>query len=155
MTTKMRYLLLAAVAATAATGLAIAEPRLSVNEIMVSIVTPATNTLWGADDPKTDAEWQSLEEAAIAVIAATTLITDGAAGPSDKDWAAEPGWQGYAATMMKAAEDARAAAKGPSLPSRLFAPRAPLSPSSCPGLSRASMSFVPVAFRGWPGQARP
>ena len=106
--TAMRYM---AVAVLAVTGLAIAEARLSVNDIMVSIVTPATNTLWGADDPKSDAEWQVLEEAAVAVIAATSLITDGGAGPSDTEWAADPGWQGYAATMMKAAEDARAATR--------------------------------------------
>jgi len=90
-------------------GLALAEARLSVNELMVSAITPATNTLWGVDSPQTDAEWQKLDEAAVVVIAATTLISDGAAGPNDKAWAANPQWQAYAATMLQAAQNMRVA----------------------------------------------
>jgi hypothetical protein len=33
-----------------------AERELSIMELMVSKVTPATDTLWGIDDPQTDAD---------------------------------------------------------------------------------------------------
>jgi hypothetical protein len=93
----------------AVAGLALAEPRLSVNELMILAITPATNTLWGVENPATDGDWQALDEAAVAVIAAATLIADGAAGPSDREWAEDPQWQAYVDTLLQAAADARAA----------------------------------------------
>ena len=47
-----------------------ADHRVSVREVMISAIAPATDTLWGADDPQTDEAWKALEEAAIVVIAA-------------------------------------------------------------------------------------
>lgn len=87
------------------------EHRLSVREVMVSIVTPATNTLWGVEDPQTDDDWRPFEEAAAAVIAAGTLVAAGGAGPNDNAWAADPEWQAYVATMLAAGEDALAAVR--------------------------------------------
>ncbi len=87
------------------------ENPLTVDELMVSVITPATNTLWGVEDPQSDAEWQPLEDAAIAVIAAGTLVAEGGAGPRDAEWARSAEWQAFVATMNEAATDALNAAR--------------------------------------------
>ena len=48
-------------------------PELSVKEIMNSIVTPATNTIWGAYQLETESQWQEVGHAATAVIGAANL----------------------------------------------------------------------------------
>ncbi len=82
------------------------EHRVTVAELMVSAVAPATDTLWGVDDPQTDAAWKALEDAAVVVIAAGTLLRQGGAGSDDQAWAADPDWQAYADTMIGAGVDA-------------------------------------------------
>jgi len=86
-------------------------PTLSVMELMVTVVTPATDTLWGIEDPQTDEEWKVYIDAADTVIDAGRTIKAGGTGPSDSEWAAEPAWQGFADRMIGAAEDARTAAE--------------------------------------------
>ncbi len=80
--------------------------RLSVREVMVSAITPASNALWAAEDPQTFEAWKELEDAAVVMIAAGTLIKSGGAGENDRGWAADPAWQAYADTMIAAASDA-------------------------------------------------
>ena len=87
------------------------DHKVSVREIMISAITPATNTLWGADDPATEEAWQALADAAVVVIATGTLVKDGGAGPDDNAWAAEEAWQAFAQTMIDAGVDALAAAR--------------------------------------------
>ena len=65
-------------------------PTMSVNDLMVTIVTPATNTLWGIEDPQGDEEWQVFIDAANAVIEAGRTIKVGGTGPNDAGWAADP-----------------------------------------------------------------
>ena len=79
------------------------------NTIMINAIAPATDTLWGADDPQTDAAWKALEDAAIVVIATGTLIQSGGSGPNGMAWAADAAWQRYATTMTDAGVDALAA----------------------------------------------
>lgn len=79
------------------------EHRVSVREIMEGVITPATNTLWGVENPQSDEDWRPLEEAAIAVIAAGSLIQSGGAGPDDAEHAADPRWQAWSDTMVEAA----------------------------------------------------
>ena len=38
-------------------------PELSVKEVMNSIVTPATNTIWGAYQLETESQWQEVGHA--------------------------------------------------------------------------------------------
>ena len=106
----MRRLMILPAVFLAAALVAADEPkltsRLTVNELMVSMITPATNTLWGVENPQSDAEWQPLEDAAIVVIAAGTLIASGGSGPQDAEWAASADWQAFVATMNAAADDA-------------------------------------------------
>ena len=62
-------------------------------EVMESVITPATNTLWGAEDPQTDEDWKVLEDAAIATITAGNFVAHGGAGPNDVEWASKPEWK--------------------------------------------------------------
>lgn len=73
--------------------------------LMTTVITPASDTLWGVEDPQTDAEWKVLEDAALVAIAAGQQTQKGGTGPNDNNWAAQSAWQGYAKEMTKAAED--------------------------------------------------
>jgi hypothetical protein len=83
----------------------------SVNDIMISVIAPATNTLWGIDDPQTGADWQVFIDAADAVIETAIDIKDGGAGPNDQQWAASPDWQAFTDRLIEAGTDARKAAE--------------------------------------------
>jgi len=60
-------------------------PELSVKEIMNSIVTPATNTIWGAYQLETESQWQEVGHAATAVIGAANLLMLGGTGEDERD----------------------------------------------------------------------
>ena len=81
-------------------------PKVTVKEVMESVITPATNTLWGAEDPQTDEAWQQLEDAAITTITAGTYVARGGSGTSDQEWSSAPEWQAFNNVMIKAATDA-------------------------------------------------
>lgn len=85
-------------------------PSMSVNDLMVSVMTPATDTLWGIEDPQTDAEWQVFIDAADIVIRAGQTIKVGGTGPMDNEWAADPAWDAFADRLIGAGKDARTAA---------------------------------------------
>jgi hypothetical protein len=78
-------------------------------ELMTIRVVPATDTLWGAEDPQTDAEWQALEDAAIETIKAFELAKAGGSGPNDDNWAANDDWQAFSDDVIAAAELAKLA----------------------------------------------
>jgi hypothetical protein len=88
-----------------------AEPTMSIMELMVTVVTPATDTLWGIEDPQTDEEWQVFIDAANTVIDSGRTIKVGGTGPNDRTWAADPAWQTLADRLIGAGEDARRAAE--------------------------------------------
>lgn len=81
----------------------------SIDELMVLTVTPATNILWGADDPQTDAEWNALDEAAQVVVATFNEMKLGGTGENDANWVADPAWQAYTDEVIAAALAARRA----------------------------------------------
>jgi len=81
-------------------------PSVTVKEVMESVITPATNTLWGAEDPQTDEAWQELEDAAITTITAATYVARGVSGTSDREWSNTPEWQAFNNVMIEAATDA-------------------------------------------------
>ena len=87
----------------------------SVNDLMISKITPATNTLWGIEDPQTDEEWQVFIAAADVVIEAANAIKQGGAGPNDAEWAQDPEWQAFADVIISAGTDARDAARNKDL----------------------------------------
>ena len=85
-------------------------PTMSINDLMVTVVTPATDTLWGIEDPQTDEDWQVFIDAADIVIEAGETIKVGGTGPNDNDWASDPAWDAFADRLIGAGVDARNAA---------------------------------------------
>lgn len=85
-------------------------PTMSVNDLMVTVVTPATDTLWGIEDPQTDEDWQVFIDAANVVIEAGETIKVGGTGPNDNTWASDPAWDAFADQLIGAGVDARNAA---------------------------------------------
>lgn len=81
----------------------------TIMELMVITVTPASDILWGADDPQSAEEWATLDDAAVALIDAFEKARDGGAGPSDDGWAADSRFQAYLDEEVVAAEAAREA----------------------------------------------
>ncbi len=86
-------------------------PTKSVLDLMVTVVTPATDTLWGIEDPQTDADWRVFIDAAEVVIDAGKTIKVGGTGPMDNEWAADPEWDAFADRLIGAGIDARKAAE--------------------------------------------
>lgn len=88
------------------------EPLVSVMELMQQTITPATNKLWSAyEAPETAAEWREMEEAAITLLAASSLTATGGTGAMDNAWASEPAWQGFNQLMIVAGENALEASR--------------------------------------------
>ena len=87
------------------------DPTLTIMELMVTIVTPASDTLWGIEDPQSGEDWQIFVNAADAIIDAGRTMKVGGTGPNDNTWAAEPDWQNFTDRLISAGEDARAAAE--------------------------------------------
>jgi hypothetical protein len=91
-------------------GAAIPSPTaVPVLTLMVDVVAPATNTLWGIDNPETEAEWRELADAAELTIRAFRHIKEGGIGPNDMVWAADPRWQAYSDAVISSAIEARIA----------------------------------------------
>ena len=86
------------------------EPTMSIMELMVTVITPATDTLWGIEDPQTDDDWQVFIDAADVVIEAGKTIKVGGTGPNDNEWASDPAWDAFADTLIGAGVDAQSAA---------------------------------------------
>ena len=80
------------------------RPLLSVKEIMNGLITPATTIIWGAYQLETDAQWQEVRNAALAVIAAGNLLQFGGAGEGEAATAVEAGWKTYNQQMIEAAK---------------------------------------------------
>ena len=78
-------------------------PELSVKEVMNSIVTPATNTIWGAYQLETESQWQEVGHAATAVIGAANLLMLGGTGEGEAEIAGEAEWQRYNQQLLAAA----------------------------------------------------
>ena len=78
---------------------------------MASVITPATNLLWGIENPRTDEEWAPYEQAAMTVIIAGTVLREGGNGEPDPARAASPAWRDYVDKMVDAAVSALEAAR--------------------------------------------
>lgn len=87
-------------------------PLVSIMELMRQTITPATNQLWSAwQAPETPAEWRLMEEAAITLLAASSLSASGGTGPMDNAWVKEPAWQGFNTAMIAAGQAALEASR--------------------------------------------
>lgn len=103
--------------ATAATAAA-PTPHFSVNELMVMVVDQPGELLWDVEkghEPKSDEDWYQLENHAVSLASAATLIQLGGTGPNDAKWAADPQWRALSEKLASAALVARGAAKAKDL----------------------------------------
>jgi cytochrome c556 len=95
------------------------KPPFSVNEMMVMIVDQPGELLWDIEKPghapKTAEDWYQLEDHAVSLAGAATLIQLGGTGFNDNNWAATPEWRTSAQNLVAAALKARAAAKAKSM----------------------------------------
>lgn len=93
--------------------------NISYNELMVRWIDNASHVLWDAEKagfaPKNDADWVELEDHALQVAAAGTLIQLPGTGVSDAIWAKAEGWQANARAMAEAGKAARTAAQARNL----------------------------------------
>lgn len=87
------------------------EHRVSVRDTMLAVIGPATYTLWGVETPETDADWLPLEQAAITVILAGSVLMEGGSDVADRDRASDPRWRELTAAMIRAAERSLQAAR--------------------------------------------
>lgn len=92
----------------------------SYNQLMVAWVDNASHVLWDVEkpgfEPKNDADWTEIEDHAIQLAAAGTLIQLPGNGVSDPIWAKAADWQANARAMAEAGKAAFDAAKKRSLP---------------------------------------
>ena len=87
-----------------------AAPTMSINDLMITVVAPATDTLWGIEDPQSAEDWQVFIDAANAVIEAGETIKVGGTGPNDNTWADDPAWDAFSDRLIGAGVDAKNAA---------------------------------------------
>ncbi len=82
---------------------------LAMREIMVGVIAPATNKIWGAYDIKSDTQWLELDQAANVVIAAAELTAQGGADGAYALQAQNEDWQGFVQQLISAARIAQLA----------------------------------------------
>ncbi len=92
---------------------------LSINAEMVGLVDHAAHTLWDvereAQAPKTDEDWAEVEDAAVQLATAGTVIALGGTGPADPGWVLLPDWKKFALGLRDSALLARTAAQSKNL----------------------------------------
>ena len=97
----------------------------SYNELMVAWIDNASHVMWDVEKqglaPKNDADWVELEDHAIQLAAAGTLIQLPGLGPTDAMWASQDAWKANAQLLSEAGNTALAAAKGRNLPALIEA----------------------------------
>lgn len=88
------------------------EPLVSIMELMQQTITPSTNQLWRAwEEPSTADEWKQMEDAAITLLAASSLTAVGGTGAKDNEWAHQPAWQAFNDAMIVAGRAALKASR--------------------------------------------
>lgn len=94
-------------------------PALSINAEVVGLVDHAAHALWDVGReghaPKSDEDWAEVEDSAVQLAAAATLITLGGTGPADPGWAQLPDWKRFSGELRDAAILARTAAQSKNL----------------------------------------
>jgi hypothetical protein len=102
-----------------ATPTSTAAPVLSINAEMVGIVDHAAHVLWAVEReghaPKSDDEWAEVEDGAVQLAGAGTLIALGGTGPADAGWAQLPDWKRFSRELTDSALAARTAAQAKNL----------------------------------------
>lgn len=89
----------------ASVAVAQVQPQLTLKQIMNAMITPATNTIWGAYQLETEAQWQTIENAALTVIAAGNLMALGGSAPGESELAQQAQWRQFNEQMIAAARE--------------------------------------------------
>jgi hypothetical protein len=78
-------------------------PATSVNALMVALVDHAAHEIWeaGSAPTLTGRDWQSVEQHAIQLVAAGTLVSLGGTGPRDEERAMNPAWQEWSRALSR------------------------------------------------------
>ena len=77
----------------------------SINALMVGMVDDVAHDVWegGNNSAKlTGREWQVIDEHALQLQAAATLVSLGGTGKADKGWVTSPAWQDWARKLQDA-----------------------------------------------------
>jgi len=102
-------------APAAAAAEALPAPPFSVNRQMVSLIDNEAHVLWGTEVeggvPQSEAQWNTVEDHALQIVAAGYLLARGGTGPEDAQWSAQPEWQRETRAMVDAAMAAATAAE--------------------------------------------
>jgi cytochrome c556 len=77
--------------------------------LMTDTITPASDIIWGVEDPQADEEWQVLDDAAVTLMETFAATRNGGGGPNDDGWADEAKFQAYIDQEIVALKQARAA----------------------------------------------
>ena len=105
--------------AAAATAQPTFKPAVSINELMVRWVDNAGHVLWDVEKegfaPKNEPDWLELEDHAVQLAAAGSLIQMGGTGQADAGWVQQVGWKTSAQAMTTAALADLSAAKSRNL----------------------------------------
>jgi len=108
----LRFLLLSIAICSATLAQEVSSnAELSIKDLMLSRITSASNTLWGVEDPQSDAEWQVFDNAALELSADFETLRAGGSGSNDKEWAGKDSWQQYIDEEIAALDAARQAIK--------------------------------------------
>ena len=84
-------------------------PKPSIMVLMTDTITPASDIIWGVEDPQADEEWQVLDDAAVTLMETFAAARNGGGGPNDDGWASEAKFQAYIDQEIVALKQARAA----------------------------------------------
>lgn len=83
---------------------------ISINSVMVSLVDQAAHEIWeggNQDRDLTDREWLLIEQHALQLAAAGSVISLGGTGPTDRGWMLSPAWQDWSHRMSAVALEAK------------------------------------------------
>jgi hypothetical protein len=88
-------------------------PSLSLLDVMRASIEVPADGLWAAQGAEklTDEDWLLVDQDAIQLIGASSLIARPGAGKNDQKWAANADWQAWVRDMQKTAIALRATAK--------------------------------------------
>lgn len=80
------------------------KPGVTLNQMMVSIVDHNSHIVWDAavQAPKTAADWETLEAAAVTLAAGGNLTMVGGNGPGDQQWTQQKDWAKHSQALADA-----------------------------------------------------
>ena len=85
---------------------------ISINSVMVALVDQAAHEIWeggNQDGDLTDREWMLIEQHALQLATAGSVVSLGGTGPADRGWALSPAWQDWSRKLGVIALEAKEA----------------------------------------------